>query len=78
MKTYKDIQPNNTDTGVPVTCNLPKANATCNLQLAAGDLLTFFPASLFPTYPWHSLLPRYIAVPVANVNYALARFLPSV
>ena len=37
MKTYKDIQPNNTDTGVPVTCNLPKANATCNLQLAAGD-----------------------------------------
>ena len=37
MKTDKDIQPNNTDTGVPVTCNLPKANATCNLQLAAGD-----------------------------------------
>ena len=25
--------------GLPVTCNLPKANVTCNLQLAAGDLL---------------------------------------
>ena len=45
--------------------------------ITQSKIITFSPASLFPTFPWHSLLPRYIVVPVANVNYALARFLPS-